>query len=62
MKVYYDKKHSACAMEFDGDDTIFMETGKGKIRIYSCKGGKPEIIEKQLLYEHKDVEKGGGKK
>ncbi len=55
MKVYYDKEHDACAVEFDKDDTIFMSTEDGAIEISSCNGGKPEFIEKQLLFS---VEEG----
>ncbi len=55
MKVYYDKEHDACAVEFDKDDTIFMSTDDGVIEISSCNGGKPEFIEKQLLFS---VEEG----
>ncbi len=51
MKVYYDSKHNDCAVEFDRDDTIYMSTVEGKMFIHSCKGGKPKIIEKQLLFE-----------
>ncbi|KKM92438.1 hypothetical protein LCGC14_1218590 [marine sediment metagenome] len=54
MKVYYDKEHDACAVEFDKDDTIFMNTEDGAIEISSCKGGKPEFIEKQLLFPIKE--------
>lgn len=57
MKVYYDSKHDACAVEFDKDDTIFMYVDEGKICIDSCNGGKPKIIKKQLLFEMK--RKGG---
>ena len=51
MKVYYDPKHKACAVEFDKDDTVFMNVSGGKILIDSCKGGKPEVIEKQLRFK-----------
>ena len=55
MKVYYDKEHDACAVEFDKDDTIFMDTADGGgIYIDSCKGGKPEIIKKQLRFKLDD--------
>ncbi len=53
MKVYYDPKHDACAVEFDKDDTIIMSSDKGRIFIDSCKGGKPEVIEKQLRFKVK---------
>ena len=49
MKVYYDEKHGACAVEFDRDDTIFIYSA-GKIEIHSCKGGRPKLIKKQLLF------------
>lgn len=55
MKVYYDKKHNTCAVEFDKDDTVIIDTADdGGIYISSCKGGKPEIIKKQLLFELND--------
>ncbi len=61
VKVYYDPEHKACAVEFDKDDTIFINSeDDGAISITSCKGGKPEMIEKQLLFsldETDDIDK-----
>ena len=56
MKVYYDPEHNACSVEFDADDTIFMDIEDGKMCITSLKGGKPEMLEKQLLFSVEDKE------
>lgn len=50
MKIYYDEEHDACAVEFNKDDVLFMYQGEEGLVIDSCDGGKPEIIEKQLLF------------
>jgi len=51
MRVYYDKEHGACAVKFDKDDTIFIYQNEDGIEVHSCKGGKPVIEEKQLLFD-----------
>lgn len=53
MKVYYDPKHDACAVEFDKDDCLIFSVHRGKLNIDSCNGGKPEVTEKQLRFEMK---------
>lgn len=50
MKILYDTKHDACAVEIDADDVVFMSIEDGKIIIHSSNGGKPEIVETQLLF------------
>ena len=50
MKVIYDPEHNACAVEFDEDDCLFISIEEGKIFIHSSTGGKPEMVEGQLLF------------
>jgi len=61
MKVLYDPVYKACAVEFDDDDTIFLNLRDGKIRINSCKGGKPKIVKTQLLFSFEDRDARGKK-
>ncbi len=55
MKIYYDPEHDACAVEFDKDDALITSIHRGKIFIESCKGGKPRIIKKQLMFSIEEV-------
>jgi len=56
MKVYYDKEHDACAVEFDKEDGMSINVSEdGGIWIDSFKGGKPEIIERQLRFSLDEV-------
>ena len=51
MIIYYDKKHDACSVKFDKDDAPIIYHTKTGVEISSCKGGKPQIIAKQLTTE-----------
>ncbi len=51
MKVIYDPEHKACAVRFDKDDTLFIYQDEGGVEIHSCKGGKPQMVKEQLLFE-----------
>ncbi len=50
MEVYYDAEHKACAVKFDKDDTVFIYQGDNGIEMHSCKGGKPKMLKRQLLF------------
>lgn len=50
MKVFYDKEHDACMVLFEKSDCVFIYQTDEGLEIHSCKGGKPEIIERQLLF------------
>ena len=54
MIIYYDKEHDACAVKFSKDDSLFIYYEDDGIEIHSCKGGKPKIVNKQLLFDYKD--------
>jgi len=57
MKIIYDKEHDACAVEFDASDCIFTSIEDGKIFMHSSNGGKPEIVDGQLLFSVDDINK-----
>ncbi len=57
MKVYYDSEHNACAVKFEKEDVVFIYNEEDGLEIHSSDGGKPEIIEKQLLFS---VEESNG--
>jgi len=56
MRVYYDKEHDACAVGFDKNDTVIFDVDDKEIHISSCNGGKPEMIERKLLFEIEELE------